>query len=146
MLSGLRPENLDQIGLWEYYVTKYHSAANWEKQTFLAPLLAVVWYVYSISYKQPGCQNLNWAATIVCVVAFLIWSDNWWFIITYNKLTCFLEESGKRVISWGFITGHSAIRSNSMFKTIELPTWVANLDSSLSNMHWQTLSRNHDCL
>ena len=28
MLNRAWPENWDQIGLWEYYVTKYHSVAN----------------------------------------------------------------------------------------------------------------------
>ena len=28
MLIRAQPENWDQIGLWEYYVTKYHSAAD----------------------------------------------------------------------------------------------------------------------
>ena len=50
--------------------------------------------------------------------------------------TCFREESVERVVSStdGLVTWHLAIRLNAMFETEQLPTCVADLNTSLAQV------------
>ena len=53
------------------------------------------------------------------------------------------EEGVEAVISSGrclLIWRHGSIRLDAMFQTVEFPTGIANLATSLANMDWDTLT------
>ncbi len=54
----------------------------------------------------------------------------------------FTEEGVEGVISTsnGLVTGHLAIRLDSMLQTVQFPAGIANLDSGLANMDADTLT------
>merc|ERR1712223_724253 len=50
------------------------------------------------------------------------------------------EEGSEGVVSKGLVRGHAAVRLDTVLQTVELPTGVSNLDSSLSDMNRDTFS------
>ena len=50
------------------------------------------------------------------------------------------EESLEGVISKSLVRGHASIRLDSMLETVEFPTGISNLDSSLANVNRDTLT------
>ena len=61
-----------------------------------------------------------------------------------DVLSCsgFAEERVKGIVSStdGFVAWHLAIRLNSMFQTVQFPTGVSNLNTSLANVNRDTLA------
>ena len=53
------------------------------------------------------------------------------------------EEGGEAVISKCLVRRHMSIRLDTVLKTIELPTTVTNLATSLANVHGDTLTLNN---
>ena len=54
--------------------------------------------------------------------------------------TCLGEKGTERVVSSCFVGWHSAIRLDAMLQAIELPTGIANLGTSLSNVYGNALT------
>ena len=56
--------------------------------------------------------------------------------------SCLAEESVEGVVSTAdaFVRGHLAVRLDAVLQTVELPAGIADLDTSLSNMHRNTLT------
>lgn len=56
--------------------------------------------------------------------------------------TSFTEESIETVVASPncFVWWHLTIRLNAMFQAIQLPTGIADLDSSLANVDWDTFT------
>ena len=52
------------------------------------------------------------------------------------------KESVERIISSSncLVTGHLAIWLDAMLQAIQLPAGIANLDTSLTNVDWDTLT------
>ena len=64
------------------------------------------------------------------------------FAQSRTQLTSFREESVERVITTTnrFVRGHLTIRLDTMFKAVEFPAGVTNLNTSLTNMDGDTLT------
>ena len=56
--------------------------------------------------------------------------------------TCLAEKGVERVVSStnGFVCGHLSVWLDTMLETVQLPTSIADLHTSLSNMYRDTLT------
>jgi len=56
------------------------------------------------------------------------------------------EEGVVGIISstYGFVAGHLSIWLDPMLQTVELPAGIANLDTGLANVDWDTLTLGGD--
>jgi len=63
--------------------------------------------------------------------------DSSWNVLSTASLR---EESLEGVISKSLVRGHASIRLDSMLETVEFPTGISNLDSSLANVNRDTLT------
>ena len=63
--------------------------------------------------------------------------DSSWNVLSTASLR---EESLEGVISKSLVRGHASIRLDSVLKTVEFPTGISNLDSSLANVNRDTLT------
>ena len=64
--------------------------------------------------------------------------DSSWNVLSTASLR---EESLEGVISESLVRGHASIRLDSVLETVEFPTGISNLDSSLANVNRDTLTR-----
>ena len=60
--------------------------------------------------------------------------------------SCFTEESVEGVIttSYGLVAGHLTIRLDAVLQAVQLPTGVADLHASLTNMNTDTFTLKHN--
>ena len=63
--------------------------------------------------------------------------DSSWDVLSTSS---FREEGLEGVIPKRLVRWHATIRLNSMFQTVQLPTGISNLDSSLTNVNRDTLT------